>query len=161
MARKYRLSSCPGRYLTGRLADGRQVLMGVMCPDFAIHYFSAAGDFVEIQNRKLTLPPAIRNGVYFFDEIADASLNADIAAWCTELKFTESPIDVLKFDSDGGTIEDFPAELIELDEEPDNFTDDERDELLEWRADWVESDLFAFWWGDELWIDSDGNVNTS
>ena len=147
--------------MTGRLADGRQVLMGVMCPDFAIHYFSAAGDFVEIQNRKLTLPPAIRNGVYFFDEIADASLNADIAAWCTELKFTESPIDVLKFDSDGGTIEDFPAELIELDEEPDNFTDDERDELLEWRADWVESDLFAFWWGDELWIDSDGNVNTS
>ena len=33
---------------------------------------------------------------------------------------------------------------MELEEEPDNFSKDEREELERWKADWIESQMFAF-----------------
>ena len=88
--------------------------MGVIGRDHAIHFFTSDGKFLGLEMRKLTLPPAKPNGIYVFDDVTKTSLVRDNAKWTKELGFTESAIQVCKFESDGGTIEDLPSDLMEL-----------------------------------------------
>ena len=159
--KKYKLRSSPGRYLTGRVNGDRQILMGVSCPDYEMHFFDSNGNHLNTETRKLTIPPPSRDGIYVFDSESQSNLASDVNKWCHELEFSDSPIEILRFESNDAYIEDLPSELMELEECPNNFTAEEREELLIWKSDWTESEYFAFWWGDELWIDRDGTVVSS
>ena len=159
--RKYPICSSPGRYLAGKIQGDRQILMGVSCPNFELHYFDTCGNYLNSETRELTIPPTKRDGIYFFDSVADAALTADIERWSEELEFIENRIDILQFEANDTYIEDLPGDVLDLEENPNNFTAEDRKELLALREDWIKSGMFAFWWGDELWIDREGFVNSS
>jgi hypothetical protein len=156
-ARRYSLRSSPGRFLTGSLPDGRQVLMGVSCPGFELFYFHADGKFLSVEPRQLTHPPVMRGGIYFFDSQSEQSLKVDVDRWSTELDFRESPIEVCRFSANHVSIEDFAPELCEFQERPEQF-DDERQSMQEWQQRWIDDGMFVLWWGDDLWINRNGEI---
>jgi hypothetical protein len=61
----------------------------------------------------------------------------------------------------GAGISDLADELLEYVVSPDSLHENERQDLGESLTSWKEEDLFAFWWNQSFYVDSQGVVATS
>jgi hypothetical protein len=153
-------------YETGVCADGRQVIMGLLCPDVVAVFFDAQGTYLGCEERRWsaagklagTKPPYRIGGDRFRELIA-----AQTKKWQTALGFRAATIRVKKFwlRGCGVGIEELPGWAREI-ETADWITDeDERQQYRESRDQWIADGNFVFWWARSYHMSSDGRVEST
>jgi hypothetical protein len=149
------------QFHTGRLDDGRQVLLGLLCPEVVTYFFSAAGDLTGVERRAWRTPaPRLGDvGPYQISEPAFAAeIERQIEDWKRELAAADGPIHIHAFFDDAHFvgIEPIPGHL----EEPDDDAEapQEREERLVERKEWIQSGRFVFWWAEDYWMTPQGDV---
>ena len=181
----YIITSYGDDICTGKTDDGRQVLMGLLCPELIAVFFDAAGDFLQVEPRALTqLPPrqgvvrvswettagvqsleGIRPGPYqMYDPTFEETLARDLAAWKREIGFQEAPITVREFFLDDHFlgIRRLPDHLQEFRNNPESVADiEERREMEDRIREWESLDQFVLWWGKDYYLSRDGDVEST
>lgn len=142
----------------GTTADGRQVLMGLLCPNLVAHLFDGDGRFLGIQTRPLDFLTPSAAGIY---NIYDKRIPGCIEVWRGELGLTPGVIRVRSFSAESGVaIDEHPDHLDELLDDPD-ASDDEKEEARESLRRWEEDREFVLYWGNDYWLDDKGEVTSS
>src|SRR5262249_54108463 len=120
--RRYTIKPAPDFHV-GRLRDGRQVLLGLLCPEVVAYFFGAEGTLVSVQRQPWRTPAArmINHGPYQIHEpIFEAAIQRQISDWKTELGITDGPISVEAF---------FDEELfVGVEDVPEHLDEPEDDE---------------------------------
>jgi hypothetical protein len=145
-------------FYTGVTSGGRQVLMGLFCPDLLAFFFDAEGNLLGVDDR----PVPFFRGVPPPYNIYDERIAPLLDAWQREIGFRPTTITVKKFFSPEHHIgiEDYPSHFEEIlsdpgaDEEEKRATRDSI-RLLD------EGGQFVLFWGNDYWLDSSGEVVSS
>ena len=155
--RVYQINSS-GYWHTGHTSDGNQILFGLYCPDLVAYVFNAAGDLVETQKRPLDFllessPPY---------NIYNPRIELRQEAWKQQLGVRSGLIRVHKFldNCRGIGIEDYP-EYFDLATEPSNISDGMKSEIEESRRTWEKEGNFVLRWGNDYWLDRNGEIESS
>jgi hypothetical protein len=145
---------------TGTSANGRQILTDGGCvSELMAIYFDDAGNLLECEVRHLPIEKP-----YGTAECEVATEQA-VETWKHDIGFHPAPIRVYRFalPAHGVAIEDRPdfyeafLKAPEL-EEPD---EEERKAMFEQIREWDEQGNFVLYWGNDLWLDADGEVTSS
>ena len=158
--RLFVLNSHGDDYFAGQLADGRQVVMGLLAPRIWLYVFDADGAFIERQARDWEHPaPTLgesdiwRLGNAQFKE----RLNAQIEGWQQEIGFTSATIYIQYFYDDELNIgiELLPESLRDLSW---CQTEAQRREMQREIEEWQEQGYFVFHWTKDHLISAEGKV---
>lgn len=159
-----------GDFDAGMTGDGRQVLMGLDCPDLVAIFFDAAGDLIRHEARHLEFlqrsglivdGEPIEGAVGYYD-IDDERILHRIVAWQEELQFRSTTIRVKRFflDELGIGIEDYPSHFGEILVDP-GASDEEKRDLRDSMRLWDADGQFVLHWGNDYWLDDSGEVTSS
>ena len=148
-------------FTTGRCADGRQVVMGLLCPDLVTVFFDADGCYLETTSEPWAFPaPRMTdNGPFrIYDSEFSERFEMQMKEQQAKIGFSEGLIQIRPFESPEADcwLQRMPSELTDLDPDAPDF-----EELNEERQDWLEGDNHVFGWAEEYWISRDGEVETS
>jgi hypothetical protein len=155
-------------FLVGTTRDGRQVLMGLLCPELVVVFFDPEGRFLECEARPWEVPaPRMPGGTPFqiYDREFRESIRAQIQGWHEEIGFEPGPIAVREFfiwDRWLG-IKDLPDHLEEFLADPSGAAEDEEeaDDLRESINLWLNDGQFVLWWAKDYWMGADGDVDST
>ena len=153
-------------YDTGVCADGRQAILGLLCPVLVAFFFDAKGKHLGCEERPWSAaagklagrkPPYDISGDRFHELIA-----GQMKAWQGELGFSASTIRVKQFQVPGRgvSIQELPGWAQEI-ETATWLSDDERQESREARDQWIADGKFVFWWGRSYHMSKDGEVEST
>ena len=159
----YTLRHDQGYFQAGVTADGRQVLMD----DLLAVFFDADGNLLGYEFRPQPFEPERdpRSGNPLPTAEDRAAVKTLMEAWQREIGFYPQPIRVRRFS--------VPENGIGIDDRPDHFEEflkapeleepdeDERREMFESIREWDECGNFVLYWGNDLWLDGDGVVESS
>jgi hypothetical protein len=154
-----------GYFDVGVCSDGRKVLMGLLCPYLVAYFFDAHGNLNGGQ-RKIWETPAPRmseNGPYqLYGEEFCSALDRQKQQWQNEIQFHSAPIHIKEFfDAEHfAGIELLPEHYQDLESDTD-IDEEERQELIVERDDWLECGNFVLWWGNDYYMSEDGKVESS
>ncbi len=166
----YTIRPDQGYFHCGITGDGRQVLMGLYCPDLVALFFNTAGDYLGHEERRLEFLQ--RNdvivdgvpieGLVAFYDIYDQRIDPRLRAWQAELGFRDLADRVKKFSVPtlGIAIEDEPDHFREILEDPET-SEEEKADVRDSMADWYEDGQFVLLWRNDYWLDSTGEVVSS
>jgi hypothetical protein len=150
-------------YEVGICADGRQVVMGLLCPYLTAFFFDPQGSLLEKERRLWNHPAPWQNGCYnIYDTDFEAALIQQKSDWQSEIGFQPGLIRVKAFFDDEDTvgIEPLPEHYLNL-ETPDEFEDEEeRQEWIRDRDAWLERGDFV-WWARDYYMNSNGEVEST
>lgn len=143
----------------GICADGRQALRGLSDAGLTSIFFDSAGELLGCEVRPF--PDEARGR----SPAADAALERAWETWADEIGYQPATIHVRKFvvAEQGIGIEDRPDHMVaflkapEL-EEPDA---ENREFMFDDIREWDESGKYVLYYGNDLWMDADGSVNSS
>jgi hypothetical protein len=156
--KRYPIRGYVGDFQTGIAADGRQVVMGLLCPELVAYFFTPGGDLIASEARPWGYPAprwgGRDDGAYQTgDPEFERRLTAQADAWRGEIGFQPSPIAVRAFfDRERWVgVEELP--------EPGEAEDWEEDEetLNAWRAE----GCFTFYWAKDYLLSADGTVQAT
>jgi hypothetical protein len=169
-SRLYPIRPEQGYFVAGMTGDGRQVLMGLYCPDLVAIFFDASGDLIRheahhlefLQRSGVIVDGERIEGMVGYYDIYDERIPPRIVAWQEELQFRSTTIRVKRFflDELGIGIEDYPSHFGEILDDPgasDEEKGDVRDSMRHWDAD----GQFVLHWGNDYWLDDSGEVTSS
>lgn len=150
-------------FFTGTAADGRQVLMGLLCPEVVAYFFAPDGSFLQREACPWEYPaPRMGDdGPYqIYDDEFERRLGEQIRVWQDVIGFASGAIRVLPFRDD--------AYYVGVQDKPEHLEDtaevEDDDECGEIEAEWKEwalhdaDDEYVFLWAKEYYIGSDGSV---
>ena len=161
----YTIAESSGRFRTGTLPSGGQVLFGVVIPDILVYRFDKDGQLLGRQAIPLEHPPAWNpfTNSYDLDRNYAEKAEAQIAALGASLDVRAGPITVGQFsDPDKGVgIQELPSEFMEAFVAPDNFTPDEQGQMTSNAETWRRSGRYVLNWVEELWVSQDGRIVSS
>jgi hypothetical protein len=144
-------------FYAGRLADGRQALLGVYLPKLVLVLFDAAGNYLEYQTRPLADGP--KSGPV--TDVDRAEFVTRRQRWQRELGWQEQPIQVRRFALPEQRIylADYPEWATLLLYDPYSYpTPQERAELRRQMEEWDREGCFVFWWSRDYHMNKDGEV---
>ena len=148
------------RYWTGRLRNGKQVIIGPSLPNILVYLFDSDGKFFD--RRVVQLSPKPRQNKYTNNYIIDASflfaMEAQIVSIQEDMGFMPQTIEIQQFydDEEDVGIKELPSEFEVFLADPDSYSAEDRNSLEMAVQEWYEKQRFVFVWGDELWISKDG-----
>ena len=159
-------NSCDGNpydFQTGLTKDGRQVVMGLLCPNLVAYFFSADGVLLDPERRLWNYPASRMEGNGPFkthDREFMRRLAKQMAEWKREIGFSSKAIRVEQFFDEEGYvgIEMVPEFLANLDWCED---EEEREETERQRQEWVEQGKFVFYWAKDYHMTADGAVEST
>jgi hypothetical protein len=153
-------------FFTGVCSDGRQVVMGLLCPEVVAYFFDAEGRLLGDERRPWDHPaPRMGgNGPYrIYDDVFQGMLAVQIAEWQTALDCSSGPIRVRQFFDRrhpvGITL--LPSHMQPTDDEWRDMSRDERRELEHDRAEWLANGEFVWLWAKDYWMAADGEVTST
>jgi hypothetical protein len=154
-----------GGPVTGVCADGRQVVMGLLCPNLVAYFFDPKGDLLHEEHRSW-LHPAPRRGAgpyQIYDEAFQSALATQFQKWQQTLGFNRCAIQVRAFLDERYVvgIELFPDHLQPTADEWQSMTEQERQDMQQARAKWKAAGTFVWWWAEDYWINPDGTVGSN
>jgi hypothetical protein len=156
----------PGDFDTGLCADGRQVVMGLLCPHLVAYFFDADGTLLGGE-RRLWNTAAERmseNGPYILHgEPFCSALERQKQEWKDVLGFRSATIRVKEFfDSEHFVgIEPLPARYQDLETSEESQDEEERRQLMQMRDSWLADGSFVWWWAEDYWMSKDGEVESN
>jgi hypothetical protein len=150
-------------YLTGVCGDGRQVVMGLLCPHVVAYFFGRNGELLGDEHRDWITPaPWVPTGYYdIYDKKFLAGVADQIREWQRAIEFRKGTIRIRAFFDDR-----HPVGICELpehlsDEEIANCDDNERAELEKSRSKWIRQGAFVWWWARDYYMSRDGEVEST
>lgn len=161
----FTLRSYVNDFVTGVCGDGRQVVMGLLCPHLTAYFFDAAGHLLSHEERMWDTP-ALQpdpDGPYEgFDEAFWKALAKQQKAWLKELGFRKRPIRLLAFYDERHPV---GIQLIPKHLEPSaaaGLGEEDQAALEEARRDWLESGEYVWWWAEDYYVDgTSGEVEST
>jgi hypothetical protein len=150
---------------TGFCADGRQVVMGLLCPCLVAYFFDANGIWIgkEINPWEYPAPTHPASGRYLLSDAAFISaMDRQTTAFQEKIGFRPGTIRVKSFfDEEYGIgIELLPEHYVDIETSP-YIPDEERQNFLESRDDWLENGNFVWWWGKDYYMSAEGEVEST
>ncbi len=150
---------------TGICADGRQAMMGLLCPWLVAYFFNHDGEIIGGERQQWN-HPAPRMGedspYRIYDPAFGVAIAAQMKAWQTKLGFKQGKIEIQEFFDEelyvGITVLPDHLELEEIEEEDDL---EERKYLEEDRANWFANGNFVWWWAKDYWMSKDGDIEST
>jgi hypothetical protein len=166
-ARLFPIQSHEDDFFAGVCADGRQVVMGLLCPAVAAYFFDAEGNYLASERRRWSAgaaklagrkPPYTIFGCHFRELTAQQT-----KAWQTELGFRPGNIYVKQFSNRDHTvgIEILPSHYQDLETTARLTTEVERRQLIASRDQWLEDGSFVWWWGKDYYMSKEGEVEST
>lgn len=120
----YPIQPKQGYFDAGMTGDGRQVLMGLHCPDLVAIFFGPSGDLIRhdarrlefLQRRSVIVDGESVEGMVGAYDIHDERIPSRVVAWQEELEFRAATIRVKRFFQHelGIGFEDYPAHFGEI-----------------------------------------------
>lgn len=160
--RLFPLSSYGDEYLTGHCADGRQVVMGLLCPHLVVYLFDANGRLLSGERQLWNHPaPRLNSGPFdIYNEAFRTSLDVQFRELQQSLGYSQSPIRVREFfDPDNWVgIEALPSHYRDLET---IANEEERKEFIISRDRWLADGCFVWWWAKDYYMSKDGEVESS
>lgn len=163
--KRFKLSSCGDDFTTGVARDGRQVLMGLLCPHLVVVLFDDQGVYLTTEVHPLSQEPPRRenDGPYqIYDEAFRESLMSDIQQQQSTLGIREQTIEVQRFRVEDHCIglDVLPTHLAQFKADPAGTAEDDEDfrEMQEELRDWEISGNCVLWWAKDYWVGPDGEV---
>jgi hypothetical protein len=153
-------------FFTGVCDDGRQVVMGLLCPHVVAYFFDAQGNLLADEHRpwNKAAPRFGFDGPYkIYDDDFQVALTKQMQEWQTDLGFQKRTVHIRAFMDDRHRvgIELLPEHLRNL-ESADWFDDDEeRQEYIASREEWLADGKFVWWWAKDYFMEKDGSVESS
>jgi hypothetical protein len=152
-------------FYTGQTDNGRQVLMGLLCPDVIAYFFAPSGELLhrEIRPWEYPAPRHGEDGPYkIYDSEFEKHLFAQISRWQGEIGYHEQAIGVQPFFDEERFVGacEIPHELLDL----SDADEDEQEELEEELALWKERKAageFVFYWAKDYLMSTDGTVEAT
>jgi hypothetical protein len=157
--RRYRIQSHEGYgFYAGVTPEGKQVLMGLACPNLIAFTFDAEGNLLEVDQR----PLRFFQGVTPPYDIYDKRILPHLDAWKMEMRFEPTTIEVKKFFSTERYIgiEDYPSHFNEILNDPGE-SDEEKRDVRDSMKLWDQDGQFVLLWGNDYWLDESGKVVSS
>jgi hypothetical protein len=155
-------------YFTGQSAD-RQVILGFHLPGLLAVFFDKDGMYRDVLERSFSTDLLAEWSNPPYDpwnpsrELRCKGFQ-ELRCLADEITFREGPISILPFNL-------MPAHQVYLDpvpetyrdilENPEHFTEEEREQAADWCATLDDNSFFAFSWSYEYLMNSDGTVNSS
>jgi hypothetical protein len=168
--RLYAIQPVQGYFDVGMTGDGRQVLMGLSCPDLVAVFFDPAGDLLGVERRQMDF---LQCGGVLVDgkpiegavgdyNIYDRRIPPRLLAWQDEVDFRPATIRVKRFfiPELGIEIEDYPEHFGEILDDP-NSSDEEKADVRDSMETWDADGQFVLYWGNDYWLDDTGEVVSS
>jgi hypothetical protein len=155
----------PGDFDTGVCSDGRQVVMGLLCPHLVAYFFDLEGNVLGGE-RRLWERPAERmsnNGPYILHSQGFCeALDRQKQSWKDQLGFQTAAIRLKQFfDSENFVgIEPLPHHYKDLESDKE-IEGEERQQLEEMRESWMKDGSFVWWWCEEYYMSKDGAVEST
>lgn len=157
-------------FWTGRTKDHTQVLMGLACPYLIAFVFDLEGNIIGGHRKRLDfLQPSgvivdgepLRGLVQTFN-IYDERIPVRVEEWQQQMGFQDQLIRVKRFaDPEMGiSIGDYPEHFAEILSDPE-ASKEEKDSVLESLSEWEAAGQFVLLWGDDYWLNGDGEVTSS
>ena len=148
-------------WYAGHTRDGRQVLYGLLCPSLVAYFFSERGDLIDVQQQHLEFLEEGRNPGHVYD-IYDPRIEPRREAWSRQLGIYSGTIRVRKFrDSNHGVeILDYPDCFDDALQRP-NASSEVKARIAEFRRDWEQQRNFVLLWGEDYWMDEEGQIESS
>jgi len=144
-------------YKTGICSDGRQVVIGLLCPHLVAYFFDPQGNLLRREQRLWKNPaPKLRGeGPYsIYDHDFREALEQQEREWLTELGFSPGTIWIKEFlDGTPVGIEQLPDHFQDV----DDLDDEERKSL----ATWIAVGNFVWWWARDYYMSKDGKVEST
>src|SRR5262249_24918462 len=145
-------------YVTGICSDGRQVVMGLLCPQVVGYFFDSEGKLLGDEHRPWnTHAPRMRtNGPYrLYDDNFRAALEVQLLEWQSDIGFRPATIHVRAFLDPRHPvgIEQLPEHLRNF-ETDEGCDEDERKELSADKDEWIAEGKFVWNWAKDYWVDS-------
>jgi hypothetical protein len=156
--RLYAVQGYGDDFHTGTVGDGRQVIMGLLCPNLVAVFFDSSGNFLETQKRAL---PFMRpKGPY---DIYDKRIGPQLRCWQKEIGFRPGTVKVRRFSlpEEGVGIDDLPGHFQEFVDERSQFIESDGEDYREMIRAWQDAGNFVFWWAKDYWMDRDGDVEST
>lgn len=150
-------------FFTAVCADGRQVIIGLLCPHVIAYLFDSQGRLLGDEHRPWNhpAPRTKETGPYqIYDKPFQAALAAQIRDWQLELGYSAAPIRIRAFYDRQHSIgiELLPDHFQLPDEELEEMDEQERQEIVREREKWLASGQFVWWWAKDYWTSADGEV---
>ncbi len=129
-------------FYTGCTGDGRQVVLGLLCPSLVAYFFSPDGGLMgrEVRSWEHPAPGAEGIGYSIYDKQFQGRLAEQMQGWKQELHFSPGPIHVEAFFDEEYYV-GFEEEAIDQAEEAD--------------------DEIVFYWAKEYFLATDGEVEST
>jgi hypothetical protein len=163
-SRLFALQTEPGDFETGRCADGRQVVFGLLCPHLALFYFDAQGNLLQAEFRDWEHPAPWRNGRYdIYDDAFEAAFAQQIDRWKAEAGFSPGTIQIKEFMDDAHWvgIQILPEHYQDLETSDEFDNEAERQEYIRDRDEWIARGDFVWWWAKDYYMNAEGEVEST
>jgi hypothetical protein len=167
--RLYKIQNHGEDFFTGVCSDGRQVVMGLLCPHVVAYFFDSKGRFLESERQlwvhpapRMTMPPELSHiptvmapgtGPYkIYDSQFQAAIKIQIEQWQQALGWRAATIEVLEFfDATHSVgIRRMPGYLKGKDPEIEHE-----------RQNWISKGQFVWRWSKDYEMDPDGEVEST
>lgn len=159
--RLYNIQNDAVYFHTGRVKNGNQVLMGVLMPELVMVEFDGDGNYLGITTREIPKQfLSVINDIYRIEGYIQSAL---IENWQDEIGLMPGTISVKKFflpDRWIG-IQDLPDHFQEILDQPEVYDEEFRREIQDEMKQWLDSGNFVFWWGNDYYLNQEGEVESS
>ena len=155
---KYTVRNNGQYFTTGIDGQGRQVLMGLLfgatSPEVVGVFFDKSGDLLG----SVVEPVAPR-----LDENDEVAADRTLADVRSTIGLTPASIFIKKFRLDDRQvgISDLPEHYQDFLNNPEEFDEQRRAELSGDVQRWFSEGDFVLWWGEDYYLDKDGDVSSS
>jgi hypothetical protein len=151
-------------YTAGHDGGGRAVLLGLRYPYLVAVLFDQQGQLIEARIRPLEFeaPSVHARGPYITeDPFFQDRVQSVMQQWQDELAFSEGTAVLERFRIPELLIgiEDLPRHFQRFLNDPTEFSSEEQSNYPDIIREWQMNGNFVFWWGEDYYVDRDGNVS--
>jgi hypothetical protein len=160
---QYKLDPKGRCFRTGLTVDGKQVLIGIWFPYLVAVFFDQNGNLLDAQERRLSADAQKLAEQGFFTERPQKQFEQELQLFMNEINCRSSHIVVKKFAIPRHSlrIEDYPRSFQEVVSDPGRHSQEDVNDARESLHGWWEEGLFVFEWGNEYWVNRDGEFVAS
>jgi hypothetical protein len=166
-ARVYPIQNDGYDFFTGVCSDGRQVVMGLLCPELVAFFFDPEGNLLGREQRPWSAEAGELAGhtppYQIYGERFEQLINAQRLEWQAEIGYRPATIGIKEFlDHEYSVgIEVLPDYLQFLDIEAERDSEEERQDLLETRDSWLAEGNFVWWWAKDYYMSREGEIEST
>jgi hypothetical protein len=161
----YTIQNYDDYYSTGTTGNDEQVVMGLIAPDIVIYFFDQEGFYLRQKSVPLPNPPEkdSESGIYLLDSHFIARFADELAEVKRQFGYQPGPISIETFFDPKNYVgvSSYPSNYQEFLDYPDRFSEEEKQAYESYIKQWDDDECFVFCWGEEYWMNSNGEIESS